>query len=111
MDEETYFYKESDYYTIKLKKKERSDGGPMEALVLDHLIHSYTDLTDPFYIEYEYIRIYEEVVRWQAAKRGPFRALFLGRRRLYLSPFHRGKVSEAGGRCGGDRPGDNPGRP
>src|SRR5512139_3167390 len=37
IDEETYFYKESDYYTLKLKKKERSDGGLMEALVLDHL--------------------------------------------------------------------------
>ncbi len=77
-DEETYFYKESDYYTLKLKKKERSDGARLEALVLDHLIHSYTDLADPYYIEYEYIRMYEEIVRWQAAKRGPFRALFLG---------------------------------
>lgn len=78
IDDETYFYKESDYYTLKLKMKERSDGGRLEALVLDHLIHSYTDLSDPYYIEYEYIRMYEEVVRWQAAKRGPFRALFLG---------------------------------
>jgi spermidine synthase len=78
IDEETYFCKESDYYTLKLKKKQRSDGGPLEALVLDHLIHSYTDLTDPLYIEYEYIRIYEEIVRWQAAKRGAFQVLFLG---------------------------------
>jgi spermidine synthase len=78
VDEETYFYKESDYYTLKLKMKERSDGGRLEALVLDHLIHSYTDLTDPYYIEYEYIRMYEEVVRWQAAKRDSFHALFLG---------------------------------
>jgi spermidine synthase len=78
IDDETYLYKESDYYTLKLKKKEKRDGGPLEALVLDHLIHSYTDLTNPFYIEYEYIQIYEEVVRWQAAKRDPFRALFLG---------------------------------
>jgi spermidine synthase len=77
-DEETYFHTESNYYTLKLKKKERTDGGPLEALVLDHLIHSYTDLTDPSYIEYEYIRIYEEIVRWQANKRSPFRALFLG---------------------------------
>ena len=78
IDEETYFYKESDYYTLKLKKKEGSNGGRLEALVLDHLIHSYTDLSDPFYIEYEYIRVYEEVVRWQAAKRGSFNVLFLG---------------------------------
>jgi spermidine synthase len=47
-------------------------------LVLDHLVHSYTDLKDPLYLEYEYIRIYEELVRWQAKKRGPFKNLFLG---------------------------------
>ncbi len=78
LDEETYFYKESDYYALKLKKKQRSDGAPLEALVLDHLIHSYTDLKDPFYLEYEYIRMYEEIVKWQEAKRGAFDVLFLG---------------------------------
>lgn len=78
-DEDTYFYKESDYYTIKLKKEHtRGDGGPLESLVLDHLVHSYTNLKDPFHLEYEYIRIYEEVVRWQSEKRNPFKALFIG---------------------------------
>jgi len=78
-DDDTYFYKESDYYTIKLKKDHtRTDGGPLESLVLDHLVHSYTDLSDPFHLEYEYIRIYEEVVRWQSQKRKDFQALFLG---------------------------------
>jgi spermidine synthase len=79
LDEETYFFKESDYYTIKLKRNTtRSGGAPLESLVLDHLVHSYTDLNDPLYLEYEYIRIYEEVVRWQARKRKPIKALFLG---------------------------------
>ena len=96
VDEETYFYEESDYYTIKLKKKERSDGGPMEALVLDHLIHSYTDLTDPSFIEYEYIRIYEEIVRWQVAKRGPFKALFLGGGGYTFPRFIEATYPEAG---------------
>ncbi len=96
VDEETYFYKESDYYTIKLKKKERDDGNLLEALVLDHLIHSYTDLTDPFYIEYEYIRIYEEVVRWQAGQRGPFKALFLGGGGYTFPRFIEAKYPEAG---------------
>jgi len=78
-EEETYFFKESDYYTIKLKKSiNGNNGNPLESLVLDHLVHSYTDLKDPFYIEYEYIRIYEEMVRWQAKKRGSFKSLFLG---------------------------------
>jgi spermidine synthase len=79
LEEETYFFKESDYYTLKLKKSIRGNSGnPLESLVLDHLVHSYTDLTDPLYIEYEYIRMYEEMVRWQAMKRKSFRALFLG---------------------------------
>jgi spermidine synthase len=78
-EEETRFYKESDYYTIKVKKSiNGNNGNPLQSLVLDHLIHSYTDLSDPLYIEYEYIRIYEELVRWQAKKRGVFRSLFLG---------------------------------
>ncbi len=79
IDEETYFFKESDYYTIKLKRNIKSHhGNPLESLVLDHLVHSYTDLKDPFYLEYEYIRIYEEFVRWQSGKKKSFKALFLG---------------------------------
>jgi spermidine synthase len=79
IDEDTYFFKESDYYTIKLKKSIRgNNGNPLESLVLDHLVHSYTDLKDPFYIEYEYIRIYEEFVRWQAKKRKSIKVFFIG---------------------------------
>jgi spermidine synthase len=79
LDEDTYFFKESDYYTIKLKRSIKGNSGnPLESLVLDHLVHSYTDLKDPSYLEYEYIRIYEEFVRWQAKKRKPFKALFIG---------------------------------
>src|SRR4030042_1225366 len=79
LEEETYFFKESDYYTIKLKKSIKgSSGNALESLVLDHLVHSYTDLKDPFYLEYEYIQMYEEMVRWQAKKRESFKTLFLG---------------------------------
>lgn len=79
LDEEAYYFKESDYYTIKLKRDTTHNGGqPLETLVLDHLIHSYTDLKDPLYLEYEYIRIYEEIVRWQATHRQSFKTLFLG---------------------------------
>ena len=46
----------------------RSGGETLESLVLDHLVHSYTDLNDPLYLEYEYIRIYEEIVRWQVGQ-------------------------------------------
>ena len=50
----------------------------METLVLDHLIHSYSDVEDPFSLEYEYIRVYEEVVRWRTRDKDAFRALFIG---------------------------------
>jgi spermidine synthase len=96
LDEETYFLKESDYYTIKLKNNTtRSGGAPLESLILDHLIHSYTDLNDPLYLEYEYIRIYEEVVRWQASKRGLFKALFLGGGGYTLPRFIEAKYPKA----------------
>jgi len=79
LEEEAYFFKESDYYTIKLKKNIRgNNGNVLESLVLDHLVHSYTDLQDPLYIEYEYIRMYEEMVRWQAKKRTSLKVLFVG---------------------------------
>jgi spermidine synthase len=74
-----YFFTESNYYTIKLKRDNRNgEEAPLETLVLDHLIHSYTDLSDPSYLEYEYERIYEEVIRWQARRRESLNALFLG---------------------------------
>jgi len=79
LEEETYFFKESNYYTIKLKTSIKgSNGNFLESLVLDHLIHSYTDLEDPLYLEYDYIRIYEEMVRWQVKKGRSLKALFLG---------------------------------
>jgi len=79
LDDDTYFFKESDYYTIKLKRAVRGDSGNrLESMILDHLVHSYTDLKEPLYLEYEYIRIYEEFVRWHAKKRESFKALFLG---------------------------------
>lgn len=79
LDDGSYFSKESNYYTIKLKPKDAFVAeGRLEALILDHLIHSYTDLEDPFHLEYEYIKIYEELVRWQLGEKDSFRALFIG---------------------------------
>jgi spermidine synthase len=97
LDEETYFFKESNYYTIKLKRDNtRSGGEPLEALILDHLVHSYTDLNDPLYLESEYIRIYEEMVRWQADKRRSFKALFIGGGGYTLPRFIEAKYPQAG---------------
>lgn len=80
IDTETYFYKESDYFTIQLRNHAPRQGGePVEALVLDHLVHSLNRVNDPLYLDYEYIRLYEEVVRWHLGDSGqPFKSLFIG---------------------------------
>ncbi|MEW6664732.1 MAG: fused MFS/spermidine synthase [Thermodesulfobacteriota bacterium] len=78
-DHMTYFFRESNYYTIKLKQSHSTTRGVrLEALVLDHLIHSYTDLANPLHLEYEYIRLYEELLRWRVKNKPAFRALFIG---------------------------------
>jgi spermidine synthase len=75
----TYYYKESDYYTIKLTKtRGRNWATPVEALVLDHLIHSYVDLANPLHVEYEYERIYGEVLKWIYGPESAFKSLSIG---------------------------------
>lgn len=79
LDEKTYYFKESDYFTIKLKKYPIKNGTVEgEALILDNLIHSINDVNDPNFLDYDYIRIYEEVVSWQMTYRNSIDALFIG---------------------------------
>jgi len=79
LDEKTYYYKESDYFTIKLKKFPIKNGTVEgEALILDNLIHSINDVNDPAFLDYDYIRIYEELVSWQMKQRSSIDALFIG---------------------------------
>ncbi len=76
---DTYYYKESDYYTLKLRKLTGKDGEtPLQALVLDNLVHSYVNLKDPLHIEYHYERIYAEVLKWRFQKETPFSSLTIG---------------------------------
>jgi spermidine synthase len=75
----TYLYKESDYYTIKLTKTTGHDNKtPLEAMILDHLIHSYVALNNPLHIEYEYERIYRDVLKWKLNKNDRFKSLTIG---------------------------------
>ena len=78
LTEDIYLFKESNYYTITLQQEEGEGGRPLETLVLDHLVHSYTDLSNPHYLKYEYIRMYEEVMRWQEQTRKSCNCLFIG---------------------------------
>lgn len=74
-----YYYKESDYFTIKLMKQISSDQKTeLEALVLDNLVHSYNSLENPMHIEYEYERIYSDVLKWKYKKDELFKTLTIG---------------------------------
>ncbi|MCX7723905.1 MAG: fused MFS/spermidine synthase [Thermodesulfovibrio sp.] len=77
--EDNYYYKESSYYTIKLYNTYSSDKKTeLEALVLDNLIHSYVNLNDPLHLEYEYLRIYSDILKWRFKKNENFKTLSIG---------------------------------
>jgi spermidine synthase len=74
-----YYYNESDYYTIKLSKTVSMDRHTqLKALILDNLIHSYVSLDNPLHIEYEYERIYAEVLKWLFQPDSAFKTLSVG---------------------------------
>ena len=79
VDDKTYYFKESDYYTLQVRKLLTKDQKTWaDALVLDHLVHSINDMNNPFYLDYEYIRIYEEFMRWRMHRAGSLKTLFIG---------------------------------
>jgi predicted membrane-bound spermidine synthase len=70
---------ESQYYTISVERTIREDnGGVVNSLHLDHLVHSYADLDDPEYLEYGYLRIFNDVAGWALRERHAPRFLFIG---------------------------------
>jgi len=79
VDHKTYYFTESDYYTLQVRKLLTKDQKVWaDALVLDHLVHSINDMNNPFYLDYEYIRIYEEFMRWRMDRTGSLKTLFIG---------------------------------
>ena len=72
-------FDESQYYTIRVDRTIREDtGATINALHLDHLVHSYSDPKDPSYLEYDYLRAFNEVIQAAAGRRANFRLLFVG---------------------------------
>lgn len=70
---------ESQYYTINVERTIREDtGATLHALNLDHLVHSYSDLDDPTYLEYGYLRIFNDVAGTMLRTRRRPRFLFIG---------------------------------
>jgi spermidine synthase len=76
---DTVLYKESDYYTIKVKDVKSADGKtPLRSLVLDNLVHSYVNTGDPLHIEYRYEKVYSDVLTWRFGKDAAFKSLTIG---------------------------------
>jgi hypothetical protein len=75
----TIHFEESQYYTIQVERTIRDDtGAPLHSLHLDHLVHSYADLDDPSYLEYGYLRTFNDVITWRSKQNPLFRLLFIG---------------------------------
>ncbi len=77
-DEETLFFKESNYYTIRLKGRPQKGHDPLVTLYLDQLTHSCSNLEDPLHLVYRYLRSFRELFEWQGRNRESFKALFIG---------------------------------
>jgi len=73
------YFKETDYYTIRVEERTRIDGaGKLETLILDQLVHSLNDPAEPCYLAYSYLHIFDELIQWKAQSGRPLNLLFLG---------------------------------
>ena len=75
---ESRFLKETNYFSIRVNTREMDDGKTIKELVLDHLIHSYSSVEDPTYLEYGYEKIYAEITKYLAQKDPVLKTLFIG---------------------------------
>ncbi len=76
-DSNSYLFKETDYFTIEIKKVKKN-GKDIEAVILDNLIHSFVDLKDPLHLQYGYEKTYADLIGWKAQSNPRFRALIIG---------------------------------
>jgi spermidine synthase len=79
LQEDTSFYRESDYFTIRVIDVTRPEGlPPVKALLLDNLLHSYVNPLDPLDLEYAYEKAYREVFAWKYRPDRPLATLTIG---------------------------------
>lgn len=72
------FVRETDYFTINISERRFNDGELGLALVLDHLIHSFSKPNDPTFLEYGYERVYAELTAFHAESHPGLRTAFIG---------------------------------
>lgn len=69
--------RETNYYCINVYEKEIR-GKKVYELVLDRLVHSYSDVEDPTHLVYGYERTYAQVIRPLAERKPNLEAFFIG---------------------------------
>lgn len=69
--------RETNYFCINVSVSE-VEGREVHELILDRLVHSYTDLNDPTHLGYGYERTYADMIRPIAERRPNLEALFIG---------------------------------
>ena len=70
---------ESQYYTIEVEQTvDDDDGRPLQALRLDHLVHSFSDMKNPAYLHYRYLEMFHDVIRWRARQSPIAKLMFIG---------------------------------
>ncbi|MGE5603540.1 MAG: fused MFS/spermidine synthase, partial [Nitrososphaerales archaeon] len=68
---------ETNYFCIKVQQ-DAQRGESVRVLVLDRLVHSYSDLEDPRRLVYDYEKVYAEVAQNQSLNDHKLSALFIG---------------------------------
>ena len=69
---------ETNYFCIRVTEKKLEENVTQRRLVLDHLIHSYSILEDPTRLDYDYVKIYAELVKFIAGDRTDIRTFSIG---------------------------------
>jgi spermidine synthase len=69
--------RETNYFCINVRDKE-VDGQPVRYLVLDRLVHSYSNLKDPGQLVYGYEQIYAKVIEPLMERKPDLSAFFIG---------------------------------
>ena len=69
--------RETNYYCVRVHDRE-VDERTVRVLVLDRLVHSYSDLEDPTHLAYGYEQVYAEVIRPLVQRKPDLAALFVG---------------------------------
>ena len=69
--------RETNYFCINVRDKE-VDGQPVRYLVLDRLVHSYSNLNDPGQLVYGYEQLYAKVIEPLTERKPDLSAFFIG---------------------------------